>query len=102
MSTLSHSNGAIWHYTQEALSCDYPFVRDRLSCWIDCAVPLLTAVSVVVEVKNATGDGGTRVGMCAVDVASVHLIAGEFDDDDLSSKLRTHLAGETAESTTMW
>ena len=54
----------------------------------------LAVVAAVVEVKGAAGgDGHVHVGVCAMDVASVHLIIGQFDDDELSSKLRMHLAG---------
>ncbi|CAD7704171.1 unnamed protein product [Ostreobium quekettii] len=47
----------------------------------------------VIEMEKSPGsEGCCRVGVCAVDVASVHLFLGEFNDDELSSKLRTHLA----------
>ncbi|KAF5838281.1 muts domain V-domain-containing protein [Dunaliella salina] len=36
--------------------------------------------------------GLTRLGVCAVDVASGHILLGEFLDDEVRSLLRTHLA----------
>lgn len=51
-------------------------------------------------VFEANHRGRRLLGICAVDVASNHVMMGQFDDDDLLSNLRTHVAGQC--STSMW
>lgn len=53
----------------------------------------LMAVIEISPVFESAQQGRRLLGICAVDVASNHIMMGQFDDDDLLSNLRTHAAG---------
>lgn len=54
----------------------------------------LMAIIEISPVFEIAKNGSRILGMCAVDVASNHVLFGQFCDDDLMGNLRTHVAGE--------